>query len=125
MIKSNHEMSFVCGERFNRLAEKVQQDKNKTSKLMEKSDDDIVTETNGYKMTVHNGTCEHHAKQGSKFWTFWRNPFDVESYEHYKKIQSTYGLYEGTWVEVKRMRYEEAELINDEAGDMLVVSINW
>ena len=41
-------MSIVCGERINHLVEKSQQQLNKVSQLLEKSDDEIVNKTNGY-----------------------------------------------------------------------------
>ena len=55
-------------------------------------------------MYLYNGTSEREAKKGFKSLVCYRNPFDVETYEHYKKIQSAYGLYEQTLMELNRMR---------------------
>ena len=119
-------MSFVCGGHFNLLVEKARQKSDAMSKLMQKSDDDIVNETNRYKMAVHDGTCEKSAMCGDTSILIWREPFDINVYSYYKKIQSTYGLYEGTWMEVNQLPYDGD--LDDPAyqtNDMLVVSINW
>ena len=117
-------MSLVS-ERLNHLVDQHQQKLNKIAKLMVKSGDDVVDSANRFKVDLFNGECESSARIGHKSHIVWRNPYDDETCNYYKNIQSEYGSYEGTWMEVNRMRFQGNDYITDENGDTLVVSINW
>ena len=116
---------WTVGHRFNQLSQCYNQRQALIQQLRKPCNDHYVSCANQYKASLLNGHFDLYPQQGDKSITIWRNKYDKKMELEFSSVKSVYGLFEDTWIEVKRGNYSLETFKEDAKGDTLYVTINW
>ena len=112
----------TIGQRLSQLSQANKKKWEQIDELTKPCLDETQRRANSYKVSLLEGTYENYAKLGHNDVTVWNNPYDEEGELWFKKVQSAYGSFEDTWLEVHRLTNNASP---SGSCDTLLVTLNW